>query len=592
MWYRPHGPCNPAAAGETRIGPDNLFIGVKPVIQLTVLLAFVAEACAQAVIPIGEIQGAAHRSPLEGREVTTEGIVTAVDKNGFCLQSARPDKFSETPEAIYVYWPNSNVEVGNLLRIDGRVEEWKWGKEEDHNLTLTQLRGKNIDILSKRVALPGPMVLDTLLRNIPEAIKKPGSSFDPGLNAMDFWESLEHMRVVFRDSMVIGPRSPYDEIAVRAARAGPGPVTKKGGLKLTRFDSNSARVLVALRPENEHAYNTGDRIRIPIEGVVTYSFGNFKVVTTKVTSPPTPAKAPTPQVPSIPDRALTIASFNVENLFPGSSDEKFAALAAIVTGQLQSPSIVGLQEIQDNSGPADDGVVNAAATLKKLIRFIREARGPNYRFTQINPFDRADGGRPGSNIRNAFLYDPQEVNWKSSYLLRHASFDRSEENYTGTRKPLVAEFDFEENELIVINCHLRSKRGDAPSYGFPRPPNRITEPQRLEQTRRVRAHVAQLRAKRPQAGIVVLGDLNDFEFSPPLRELSGKGGLINLVETLPVEARYTYIFQGMSQALDHILVTPDLARRAGIFIAHVNADKSVQLRSSDHDPILAWFPFH
>jgi len=104
--------------------------------------------------------------------VTTEGIVTKVDKNGFYLQSARPDKFSETSEAIYVYRPNSNVEVGNLLRLDGRVEEWKWGKEEDPNLTLTQLRGKNIGILSKRVALPGPMVLDTLLRNIPEAIKK------------------------------------------------------------------------------------------------------------------------------------------------------------------------------------------------------------------------------------------------------------------------------------------------------------------------------------------------------------------------------------------------------------------------------------
>ncbi len=566
---------------------------MKSVIQLTVFLAFVAEACAHAVIPIGEIQGAAHRSPLEGREVITEGIVTKVETIGFYLQSAKPDNNSATSEAIFVYLPNSPVAVGNFLRVEGRVEEWKWGKEEDPNLTLTQLRGKNIGILSQRVALPGPMVLDTLLRNIPEAIKKPGSPFDPGLNAMDFWESLEHMRVVFRDSMVIGPRSPYDEIAVRAARAGPGPVTKRGGLKLTRFDSNSARVLVALRPENEHAYNTGDRIRIPIEGVVTYSFGNFKIVTTKVTSPPTPAKAPTPQIPSIPDRALTIASFNVENLYPGSSDEKFAALAAIITGQLLSPTIVGLQEIQDNSGPADDNVVDADATLKKLIRFIREARGPDYRFTQINPFNRADGGRPGSNIRNAFLYDPQKVNWKSSYRLRHASFNESKaRNHTGTRKPLVAEFDFEENELIVINCHLRSKRGDGPIYGSLRPPDRITEVQRLEQARRVRAHVAQLRAKRPQAGIVVLGDLNDFEFSPPLRELSGKDDLINLVEALPVEDRYTYIFQGMSQALDHILATPDLARRAGIFIAHVNADKSVQLRSSDHDPILAWFPFH
>lgn len=551
-----------------------------------------AEACARAVIPIGEIQGAAHRSPLEGREVSTEGIVTFVDDKGFCLQSALPDKSSKTSEAIYVYRRNPNVEVGDRLRVDGLVEEWKPGKKEDHGLTLTQLRGRNIRILSKRVALPEAKVLDTLLGDFPEAVKIPGSPFDPDLNAMDFWESLEYMRVVIRNSMVVGPRSVYREIAVRVTRTRTGPVTKKGGLKLDDFEANPARILVALKSENERRYNTGDRIRIPIEGVVTYSFSNYKVVPTAITAPPTPARATVPQVPSIPHGALTVASFNVENLFPGSPDEKFAVLAGIVTGQLQSPVILGLQEIQDNSGPMDDNVVDADATLEKLIRFIREAGGPHYRFTQINPSNRADGGRPGGNIRNAFLYDPREVKWKGSYLLRHASFNISEaRNYTGTRKPLVAEFTFGDKALIVINCHLRSKFGDEIGYGSLRPPVRFTEPQRLEQTRRIRAHVAQLRANRPQAGIVVLGDLNDFEFSPPLRELSGQGDLFNLMEALPIEDRYTYIFQGMSQALDHILVTPDLARRAGIFIAHVNADKSVQIRPSDHDPLMAWFPF-
>ena len=565
---------------------------MQPFIQFVIFLAFGAGACAQGVIPIGDIQGAAHRSPLEGRDVTTEGIVTAVDQNGFHLQSARPDLLPKTSEAIYVYRPNPAVEVGDRLRIDGRVEERRWGNEDDYNLSLTQLRGKNIRILNRRVALPGPVVLDTLLRNFPETVKNPESPFDPDLNAMDLWESLEYMRVVIRDPLVVGPRSPYHEIAVRPPGAKKGPVTKRGGLKLDGFEANPGRILVDLKRENEGIYNTGDRIPTPIEGVVTYTFGNFKIVPTVMTGASTPARTPVPQAPSIPHGALTIASFNVENLFPGSPDEKFAALAGIITRLLQSPAIVGLQEIQDNSGPVDDGVVDAGATLKKLIRFIREARGPDYRFTQINPFNRADGGRPGGNIRNAFLYDPQEVNWKTSYPLRHASFNGSEErNYTGTRKPLVAEFTFGKKTLVVINCHLRSKRGDAPTFGSLRPPVRFTEPQRLEQTRRIGDLVAQLRANRPQAGIVVLGDLNDFEFSPPLRELSRKGNLLNLMETLPLGERYTYNFQGMSQALDHILVTPDLARRAGLFIAHVNADKSVQLRSSDHDPLLAWFQF-
>ena len=112
------------------------------------------------------------------------------------------------------------------------------------------------------------------------------------------------------------------------------------------------------------------------------------------------------------------------------------------------------------------------------------------------------------------------------------------------------------------------------NYGSLLPPVRYSEPQRMAQTRQIQAHLTQIKSTRPQVGIVVLGDMNDFEFSPPLRELSREGNLLNLVDTLPIEDRYSYIFQGMSQVLDHILVTPDLAKEAGIFIANVNADIS------------------
>ncbi len=569
---------------------DGFFIRVQHFIQLAIFLGAIVGANAQGVIPIGKIQGAAHQSPLTGQKVKTEGIVTEVETNGFYLQSAVPDKFSETSDAIYVYQRNTKVTVGNRLRVEGLVDEWEPGNRKNQNLTLTQLRAKNIRILSRQVALPRPVVLDHVLRDFPENIKTPGSRFDPKFYAMDFWESLEHMRVVVNHSMVIGPRSRYNGIAVRVARARTGPITKKGGLKLTGFDSNPARILVALKPENAHTYNTGDRIRIPIQGLVTYSRGNFKVVTTIEATAPTLAKVSARHSPSIPPGALTIATFNVENLFPQSPDEKFTALANIITGELQSPSIVGLQEIQDNSGPQNDGEVDADVTLNKLILFIEKSHGPAYKFTQINPANGADGGWFGGNIRNAFLYNPDVVNLKKSYLLRHPSFNRSEErNYTATRKPLIAEFNFSNKELVVINCHLRSKIGDSSNYGSLLPPVRYSEPQRMAQTRQIQAHLTQIKSTRPQVGIVVLGDMNDFEFSPPLRELSREGNLLNLVDTLPIEDRYTYIFQGMSQVLDHILVTPDLAKEAGIFIANVNSDISVKLRFSDHDPLLAWF---
>ena len=61
----------------------------------------------------------------------------------------------------------------------------------------------------------------------------------------------------------------------------------------------------------------------------------------------------------------------------------------------------------------------------------------------------------------------------------------------------------------------------------------------------------------PNANVVVLGDLNDFEFSPPSTLLEG-GVLTPLMRTLPQDERYSYVFEGNSQSLDHILVSDGL----------------------------------
>ena len=62
-----------------------------------------------------------------------------------------------------------------------------------------------------------------------------------------------------------------------------------------------------------------------------------------------------------------------------------------------------LQEIQDNSGPTDDGVVDANVTLNTLISAIAKISNVTYSFATINPVDGQDGGQPGGNIRNAYL---------------------------------------------------------------------------------------------------------------------------------------------------------------------------------------------
>jgi predicted extracellular nuclease len=106
--------------------------------------------------------------------------------------------------------------------------------------------------------------------------------------------------------------------------------------------------------------------------------------------------------------------------------------------------------------------------------------------------------------------------------------------------------------------------------------------QRNQQAQVVHDFVAAIHAADPGASVVVLGDLNDFEFSTAVDRLEG-GLLHTLIETLPQQERYTYVFEGNSQALDHILVSDALfARPFAYDVVHVNAEFAAQ--ASDHDP--------
>jgi predicted extracellular nuclease len=101
------------------------------------------------------------------------------------------------------------------------------------------------------------------------------------------------------------------------------------------------------------------------------------------------------------------------------------------------------------------------------------------------------------------------------------------------------------------------------------------------------------------ANIFVLGDLNDNIDSAPLQILEN-GDLFNLLSDVERDERYTYIYQGISQTLDHILVrTESKLQPVVITPKHFNSDfpnsfselNNSSIRSSDHDPVYALFGY-
>lgn len=91
----------------------------------------------------------------------------------------------------------------------------------------------------------------------------------------------------------------------------------------------------------------------------------------------------------------------VENMAPTSAH--LPTVASHIATLLRTPDIMFVQEIQDNSGPTNDGTVIANLTLTNLVNSIAKASSVTYSFLEIDPVDGQDGGQPGGNIRQAYL---------------------------------------------------------------------------------------------------------------------------------------------------------------------------------------------
>lgn len=99
-------------------------------------------------------------------------------------------------------------------------------------------------------------------------------------------------------------------------------------------------------------------------------------------------------------------------------------------------------------------------------------------------------------------------------------------------------------------------------------------------------------AKDSNASIIVGGDCNEYlqttsVFASLTKVLTDIDEVSNIA---PVE-RYTYIYDGMSEQLDHIFVS-DAIKGRGTEAEHVhvnNWNSELATRASDHDPTVAKF---
>jgi VCBS repeat-containing protein len=341
---------------------------------------------------------------------------------------------------------------------------------------------------------------------------------------------------------------------------------------------------------------------------------------------------------------MRVATFNVENLAPvgqpvdgvPTPQSKFDGLAAAIVNNLKAPEIIALQEVLDNDGANSSGTTSASLTLSQLIDAIVAAGGPRYVAIDSAPIDNI-GGIPGGNQRVAYLYNPDAVSPTARNGLTTVLSDadgvkvqdfpsadqigQGNSDFAATRKSLPMEWspvgytDDQGGTFWTVNNHLSSKGGSAPLYTtlldlplYADPINGTaqqtgTSNEREGQAETINAFVDGLLANGSATDdrIVVLGDLNDFQFFPVVDLVTGAltrttanpdgtasifapgtAVLAELISKLPENERYSYNFDGNAQALDHILVTNNLFDSTQFDIVHINSEFIDQL--SDHDP--------
>ena len=565
---------------------------------------------------IGEVQGESHESPLVGKEVVINNVVvTKTDRTGFYVQDKVSDNNPRTSDAIYVA-SKDKVESGDLLKVQGTVKEGymeeysvKPGqtfKKPAGSLTVTQIINATITKLGKADL---PKALNISEKMPKDIVDNTPTKYNPETEALDYWESLEGMRVEVTKPKVTGPQYKGDIYVLPGDYKGQ-KLNNIGGVNLRPGVQNTE--VLPITVGNKFVAKAKDYFNENITGVVTYKNKTYKIDSSSV-----PAiqdgglKREVSKIYPAEDK-LTIASYNIENFSANNNghdetpEEKVDKIANSFIKEVHSPDIITLIEVQDNNGGVNDGTVDGVKSGEKLAQRIKSLGGPDYKYTEIAPVDGKDGGKPGANIRVAYLYNPKRVTligkekggseeaarFVNGHLEKNpARIDPTSVHFEKVRKSLAAEFEFKGERIVVIANHLKSKLGDDAIYGSNQPSVENTRPKRIEEAKILNAFIKEGLRQNPNLKFVLTGDFNDFEFSDSVKTIVGNE-LVNLMAEHEQGDRYSYFYRGSNQSLDNILISKNIKDKVVFSPVHINASFMEEHgRASDHDPVVVQIDF-
>ncbi len=481
---------------------------------------------------ISQIQGNGAASPLGGQRVVTRGIVTGRKSNGFFLQSEQDDSDPQTSEGIFVFTSSTPVALaarGNLVSVVGTVAEFQ---------TLTELIEPVITLVSTGATLPAPVTL----------------------TAMNDLERLEGMRVQIEWVVATSPSggSINEANATATSNGAFFAVSARSPRPYRNPDLDFDRIRVSAGLE----VTSGTALK-NLQGPLDFQLGAYTIVQDPDVTPLIFGNTRRAEPVIVPGpREWSIVSMNLQRLFddrnnPSTSDpvlttaayaSRVARTARVIRDYLGSPDVIGVQEVESL-----DVLRTLAAAAGNYDAYLSEGN-------DIGGIDVGFLVKRG-RVR---VVSVQQVGKDALYNGRDILWDRP---------PLVLRMEVDGTAMSVVVNHLRS----------------LINADSLQVAEKRAAQIVGLRELLASLGgnVVSIGDYNadQWQLQPAL-----PSGFSNLTDSLPPADNYSYIFDGTTQTLDHVLVSgPARAMLTRVQYARLNADFPLVDRVSDHDFPMAYF---
>jgi uncharacterized protein len=560
--------------------------------------------CSPDPVAIHDIQGNGLTTPLNGKVVSTTGIVTARKGNGFFMQEPVSDADPNTSEGIFVFTSSAPaVAVGDAISVLGEASEF-------FNLTQINTLPSFITVSSSGNPLPAAVTLTTIL-------------LDPN-GPVTQLEKLESMRV-HADSLVsVAPTNNFGEtftvlegVARPLREPGieisqpvpPDPTSGVPDCCIPIWDLNPERIMIdsdGLTGASVLSV-TSNVTFSNITGPLDFTFDNYKVL--PETAPTTSANISAIPVPAAAACEFTVAGYNIENFANNATQRQKASLAIRtvmrypdIIGHIEILNLVTLQalatQVNNDAIAAGDPnpayqafLIQAPAGGTQNVGFlVKTAR------VQVGSVTQERGGDTFINPNNG---QPETLHDRPPLVL-HATVDP-----TGPAPlPVIVVVN---HPRSFIDIELVSGEGVR------------VRAKRTAQAESIASLLQELQTNNPTTPVIAVGDYNAYQFNDgytdPVAILKGmptpddqivvdespdlvNPNFINLTDSLPVSQRYSFVFEGTPQALDHVFVNSvaqsyvkgyAIARCNSDFPESFAGDASRPEGNSDHDMPVAYF---